>query len=151
MGNTFKITTEQYEEVMAQIETTTDGIITICERVGIEHRTFVRYKNADKERMERYFKTKALQADMLCEQILEVISAAEGERALKDNKKEWGRIKFLEIKVSALFKIIGILSPKYKLGMDVSLSGEVATRVIRLPGKKVEGAEVEMTDRTGEK
>jgi hypothetical protein len=57
----------------------------------------------------------------------------------------------LEIKVSALFKIIGILSPKYKLGMDVSLSGEVATRVIRLPGKKVEGAEVEMTDRTGEK
>jgi hypothetical protein len=56
---------EIFEAVCTELETTWEGLTTICDRHKVKRTTFLSYKDKDKERSDRYARARELQLDYL--------------------------------------------------------------------------------------
>jgi hypothetical protein len=56
---------EIFELVCTELETTWEGLTTICERHKVKRTTFLSFKDKEKERVDRYARARELQLDYL--------------------------------------------------------------------------------------
>jgi hypothetical protein len=56
---------ETFEAVCTELETTWEGLTTICDRHKVKRTTFLAYKDKEKERSDRYARARELQLDYL--------------------------------------------------------------------------------------
>jgi hypothetical protein len=56
---------EIFELVCTELETTWEGLTTICDRPKVKRTTFLSFKDKDKDRVDRYARARELQLDYL--------------------------------------------------------------------------------------
>jgi hypothetical protein len=56
---------ETFELVCTELETTWEGLTTICDRHKVKRTTFLSFKDKEKERVDRYARARELQLDYL--------------------------------------------------------------------------------------
>jgi hypothetical protein len=56
---------EIFELVCTELETTWEGLTTICDRHKVKRTTFLSFKDKEKERVDRYARARELQLDYL--------------------------------------------------------------------------------------
>ena len=56
---------EIFELVCTELETTWEGLTTICERHKVKRTTFLSFKDKEKDRVDRYARARELQLDYL--------------------------------------------------------------------------------------
>jgi hypothetical protein len=56
---------ETFEKVCTELESTWEGLTTICDRHKVKRTTFLAFKDKDKERIDRYARARELQLDYL--------------------------------------------------------------------------------------
>jgi hypothetical protein len=56
---------EIFEAVCTELETTWEGLTTICDRHKVKRTTFLSFKDKEKERVDRYARARELQLDYL--------------------------------------------------------------------------------------
>jgi len=56
---------EIFELVCTELETTWEGLTTICDRHKVKRTTFLAFKDKEKERVDRYARARELQLDYL--------------------------------------------------------------------------------------
>jgi hypothetical protein len=56
---------ETFELVCTELETTWEGLTTICDRHKVKRTTFLAFKDKEKERVDRYARARELQLDYL--------------------------------------------------------------------------------------
>jgi hypothetical protein len=56
---------EIFELVCTELETTWEGLTTICDRHKVKRTTFLSFKDKDKDRVDRYARARELQLDYL--------------------------------------------------------------------------------------
>jgi len=67
-----KVTEEIFDSICDDTKSSSLGLVHICKPYNVERNAFLRFKDADPERISKYARAKEDQADYLVEEIIEI-------------------------------------------------------------------------------
>ena len=139
-----KMNEETFELICQRIETSIDGIGTICKEFGLKSKnSFLSYRDKEQSRIDRYARAKEEQAEQMAEEMIR-ISMDDA-----DDEKPFVGVNHIQrdrLKIDTLKFIASKLKPK-RFGdkIDVTTNGkELPTTIINL-GSGINPTENEAT------